>query len=53
MRDPISHQHPARASAAIAPSLLRLSVMQRISIAVAMAAILWAAVLWALTEVAQ
>ncbi|HUF81025.1 MAG TPA: hypothetical protein VMN03_07810 [Burkholderiales bacterium] len=53
MHDPISHQHPARVSATLAPSLLRLSVMQRIVIAVMMSAILWIAVGWALSGISS
>jgi hypothetical protein len=53
MHDPISHQHPVRASAAIAPSLLRLSVLQRFAIAAVLTVILWLAVVWALSGISQ
>jgi hypothetical protein len=48
MHDPVLHQHPARA-----PSLLRLSVVQRAAIAAVLGAILWAAVAWALSGIAS
>ena len=48
MHDPVPHRHPERAAAAVAPSLLRASVTQRIAIAGLLAAILWLAVAWAL-----
>ena len=48
MHDPVSHSHSVRAAAAVAPSLLRASVMQRIAIAALLAAVLWLAVAWAL-----
>jgi hypothetical protein len=51
MHDPISHQHPARASAVLAPSLLRLSVLQRFAIAAVLTAVLWIAVAWALSGI--
>jgi hypothetical protein len=53
MHDPASHRpHPARAAVALAPSLLRLSAVQRLVIAAALSAILWLCVWWALSEVA-
>jgi hypothetical protein len=48
MHDPVSHHHPVRAAASVAPSLLRASVMQRLALAALFAAILWLAVGWAL-----
>jgi hypothetical protein len=44
------HHHPGHVhpSATVAPSLLRLSVGQRLAIAVAIAVVLWAAVFWAM-----
>jgi hypothetical protein len=53
MHEPIPHQHPARASATLAPSLLRLSVGQRFVIAAVLTAVLWLAVAWALSGIAQ
>jgi hypothetical protein len=52
MHDPALHHHSARSSVVLAPSLLRLSVMQRAAIAAVLAAILWAAVVWALSGIA-
>jgi len=48
---PHQHHHPGRGhpSAAVAPSILRLSVVQRLAISLALIGILWAAVLWAMT----
>jgi hypothetical protein len=52
MHNPASHAHVhAREEVTLAPSLLRFSAMQRLAIAVALAAILWAAVAWALMEI--
>ncbi|MCC6947872.1 MAG: hypothetical protein IT539_08910 [Bradyrhizobiaceae bacterium] len=48
MHDPITHRHPPAQSAVVPPSLLRLSVAQRLAIAAGLAAVLWAAVAWAL-----
>jgi hypothetical protein len=48
MHDPTSHHHPVRMAVAVAPSLLRASVMQRVAIATLFAAILWLAVGWGL-----
>jgi hypothetical protein len=39
-----SHTHPP---AAISPSLLRLSVWSRLTVAAALSVVLWLAVLWA------
>lgn len=39
------HVHP---SPAVAPSLLRLSALQRLGLVAMMLAVLWGAVLWAL-----
>jgi hypothetical protein len=52
MHDPALHQHSARSPAGLAPSLLRLSVMQRAAIAAALAAVLWVAVACALSGIA-
>jgi hypothetical protein len=41
------HTGPAHPSPTISPSLLRLSLPQRIAIAGALIALLWATVLWA------
>jgi len=52
MHDPASHTHVhTRAEVTLAPSLLRLSAMQRLAIAAVFAALLWAAVAWALMEI--
>jgi hypothetical protein len=40
------HSHPP---AAVAPSILRLSVAERLSFAAVLIALLWAAVFWALS----
>jgi hypothetical protein len=53
MHDPISHQHSARGPATLAPSLLRLSVLQRFAIVAVLAAVLWLAVAWALSGIAS
>jgi hypothetical protein len=45
------HQHLTRGPVAVGASLLRLSILQRLAIALALAAALWAAVAWALLEV--
>jgi hypothetical protein len=44
------HHHPGdiHPPAAVAPSLLRLSVWRRLAVAAALTALLWLAVLWAL-----
>jgi hypothetical protein len=44
------HHHPGHAhpSPVIAPSLLRLSALQRLAAAAATSGILWLAVLWAI-----
>ena len=47
----MTHHHHAGAphpSAAISPSLLRLSAIQRLAIAGVLIALIWAAVLWAM-----
>jgi hypothetical protein len=56
MHDPASHSHHAHTrthahthDVALVPSLLRLSVPQRLMIAGAAAAFLWVVVLWALS----
>jgi hypothetical protein len=52
MHDPASHTHVhTRADVTLAPSLLRFSAMQRVAIAVGLAAVLWTAVYWALMEI--
>jgi hypothetical protein len=48
MQDAVPHQHAARAAATAAPSLLRLSIAQRLLIAALFASALWLAVGWAL-----
>jgi hypothetical protein len=42
---PQGHAHPP---AAIGPSILRLSVVQRLAFAAALTALVWAAVIWAM-----
>ena len=42
---PHGHAHPA---AAIGPSILRLSVAQRLAFAAVLTALVWAAVIWAM-----
>jgi hypothetical protein len=44
------HHHPGRLHppAAIAPSILRLSVMQRLAVSAGLIALLWAAAFWAM-----
>jgi hypothetical protein len=44
------HHHPGRAhpSAAVSPSLLRLSAVERLAAAAVVMALLWGAVLWAM-----
>ena len=42
---PLGHAHPP---AAIAPSILRLSVFERLVVVSALIAAIWAAVFWAL-----
>jgi hypothetical protein len=49
---PQHHHHPAgqgHPPASISPSILRMSVLERLAIAAALAAALWAAVIWAMT----
>jgi hypothetical protein len=56
MHDPVAHSHHAHThthDVTLAPSLLRLSVPQRLAIAAAAAAILWAVVFWALSGVSS
>ncbi len=50
MHDPVAHAHTHshRAEVALAPSLLRLSIWQRLGIAALLVAVLWLAVAWAL-----
>ncbi len=53
MHDPAPHAHAhTRAAVTLAPSLLRLSAMQRLAVAAALAALLWATVAWALMDIA-
>jgi hypothetical protein len=47
MQSPVP-QHVSRGPAVVGASLLRLSIAQRLVIAVALAAVLWAAAAWAL-----
>jgi hypothetical protein len=45
------HHHPAgqgHPPAAVAPSILRLSVLGRLAVATAFIAVLWGAVIWAM-----
>jgi hypothetical protein len=44
------HHHPSEGhpAAAISPSILRMSVVQRLGIAAALIVLLWGAVLWAM-----
>jgi hypothetical protein len=44
------HHHPGEGhpAAAISPSILRMSVVQRLGIAAALIVLLWGAVLWAM-----
>lgn len=44
------HHHPGRAHppAAVHPSILRLSVVERVGIAAGLIALLWAAAFWAM-----
>jgi hypothetical protein len=48
MQHAATHPPAERVAATVAPSLLRLSVAQRLAIAAALAAALWLAVGWAL-----
>jgi len=47
---PHQHDHPGRGHppAPISPSILRLSVMERLAISGALTVLLWAAVIWAM-----
>jgi len=47
---PHPHHHPGQGHppAAISPSILRMSVVQRLGIAAALIVLLWGAVLWAM-----
>jgi hypothetical protein len=47
---PHHHHHPGQGHppAAISPSILRMSVVQRLGIAAALIVLLWGAVLWAM-----
>jgi hypothetical protein len=47
---PHHHHHPGEGHlpAAISPSILRMSVVQRLGIAAALIVLLWGAVLWAM-----
>ncbi|HEX5778910.1 MAG TPA: hypothetical protein VFY21_08720 [Xanthobacteraceae bacterium] len=52
MHDPVSHAHVhARTEVTLAPSLLRLSAVQRLAIAVVLSALLWVTVAWALMDI--
>ncbi len=44
------HHHPGRAhpAAAVAPSILRLSALERLGIAAVVIVVLWGAVFWAI-----
>jgi hypothetical protein len=44
-RHPADHAHPP---ASVHPSILRLSALQRLGIAVAMIVVVWATALWAM-----
>jgi hypothetical protein len=48
--DPHRHSHPGRghAPASVSPSILRLSVLERLAVAAGLSAILWVAVVWAM-----
>jgi hypothetical protein len=46
-----SHHHPqgqAHPPAAVAPSILRLSVIERLGIAILLISVIWSAVFWAI-----
>ena len=47
---PHHHHHPGQGHppASISPSILRLSVLQRLAIAAALIVLLWGAVIWAM-----
>jgi len=47
---PHHHHHPGQGHppASIAPSILRMSVVQRLGFAAAVVALIWGAVLWAM-----
>jgi hypothetical protein len=47
---PHQHRHPGRGHppASVSPSLLRMSVLERLSVAAALLVPLWAAVFWAM-----
>ena len=47
---PHQHHHPGQGHprASISPSILRMSVLQRLAIAAALIALLWGAVIWAM-----
>jgi hypothetical protein len=47
---PHPHRHPGRGHppASISPSILRMSVLQRLAIAAALIVVLWGAVFWAM-----
>jgi hypothetical protein len=46
---PHQHHHPGRGHppAPISPSILRMSLVQRLALGVALIALIWAAVFWA------
>ena len=47
---PPHHHHPGRGHppAALAPSILRLSLWQRLAVAAGLSAVVWLAVVWAM-----
>ena len=47
---PHQHHHPGRGhpAASVSPSILRMSVVQRLAMSVALIGVLWAAVVWAM-----
>jgi hypothetical protein len=47
---PHHHHHPGQGHppASISPSILRMSVLQRLAIAAALIVLLWSAVIWAM-----
>ncbi len=45
----MAHQHPHPHPVVISPSILRMSVLQRLVIAGGVIVVIWAAVFWAMT----